>query len=126
MSKQQRVTISLLGFPTFSFPELAQCNIYGTATEYTEYAAACDLATGIGWPAHLAQRYSERYFYHIRNLFIPMQDRNHTMRMQTDPKYWYKYALCFDAILDGYAKKITAIEQCRANKINPHSNAYDW
>jgi hypothetical protein len=32
-------------------PELDPCNIYGTATDYEEYAAACDLATGTGWPA---------------------------------------------------------------------------
>jgi hypothetical protein len=104
-----------------SFPELAPCNIYGTATEYEEYAAACDLATGTGWPTRLAQRCSERYFYHIRNLLIPMEDQNHTMRMQSDPKYCNKYTMCFDAILDVYAKEIAAIEQCRANEINFHA-----
>ncbi len=52
--------------------------ILSTAAEYEEYAAACDLATGTRWPAHFAQRCSDRYFYHVRNLVIPMQDKNRT------------------------------------------------
>ena len=108
----------LVKISDLSRPELPPCEVFGTKQEYDDYADACDLAQGTGWAIHLAQHCQDEYYRNIRNKIVPLEARDHTMRMQYDVKYWYNYSTRFHHILDLYVREITALEQCRANEIN--------
>jgi hypothetical protein len=108
----------LVKISDLSRPELPPCEVFGTKHEYDDYADACDLAQGTGWAIHLAQHCQEEYYRNIRNLLVPLEARDHTIRMQYDVRYWYNYSTRSTYLLDCYVREITALEQCRANEIN--------
>ena len=101
-----------------SQPGLPPCNVYGTQSEYEAYAAAVDLASGNSWPIHMAQCCQEQYLRNVRNIQMPMESKDHTLKMASDVRYWQKYMQTSDAILDLYTKEIEVLERVLSQHIS--------
>ena len=99
-----------------AFPELPPCDIYGTAVEYEEYAAAGDLASGSGWPTYLAQRCQERFYANLKNILVPMEVPNHTFKLHSDARYWYQYSQTYADILRLYTNEINHLEKAMTHQ----------
>ena len=66
----------------------------------------------------MAQCCQEQYLRNIRNIQMPMESKDHTLKMASDVRYWQKHMQTSHAILDLYTKEIEVLERVLSQHIS--------